>query len=176
MIKTISDLMSRRSVRSFKEEQITGEELETVLKAGTFAPTSMGAQSPWIVAVQNETLKSLLVKMNADVMGANNDPYYGAPTIVLVFAPALEDWKNSIYDGTLVLGNMMNAAHAIGLGTCWIHREREMFTTEEGKRMMKEFGLPDNLIGIGSLALGYSSSQTPPQAKPRKENYYRIVK
>ena len=171
----ITALVQRRSVRAYKPEQITDDELKTVLEAGTWAPTGMGRQDPWIVAVQNPELLKKLSKMNAAFLGMDTDPFYGAPTYVLVFGsdPAL--WANSVPDGSLVLGNMMNAAHAIGLGSCWINREREMFATEEGKALMKEFGLPDGLIGIGALALGYPAA-SPRDPKPRKENYYRIVK
>ena len=171
----ITALAKRRSVRAYKPEQITDDELKTVLEAGTWAPTGMGRQDPWIVAVQNPELLKKISKMNAAFLGVDTDPFYGAPTYVLVFGsdPAL--WANSVPDGSLVLGNMMNAAHAIGLGSCWINREREMFATEEGKALMKEFGLPDGLIGIGALALGYPAAP-PRDPKPRKEKYYRVVK
>ena len=168
-------LRERRSVRKFKKKQISDEQLKVVLEAGTYAPTSMGCQNPWIVAVQNTELRARLSEMNRVIWGHNTDPYYGAPTIVLVFASRPEKWVNSIYDGTLVLGNMMNAAHAVGLGSCWIHREREMFDTEEGKELMRQFGLPDGLMGIGSIALGYPEI-VPQHPKARKENYYRIIK
>ena len=168
-------LRERRSCRSYKPEQITDDELKTVLEAGTWAPTAKGLQDPWIVAVQNPELLKKLSRMNAAFLGVDSDPFYGAPTYVLVFGSDPAVWKNSVQDGSLVLGNMMNAAHAIGLGSCWINREREMFATEEGKSLMKEFGLPDGLIGIGALALGYPAA-APRDPKPRKENYYRIVK
>jgi nitroreductase len=171
----ITALIQRRSVRAYKSEQITDDELKTVLEAGTWAPTGMGRQDPWIVAVQNPELLKKLSRMNAAFLGVDSDPFYGAPTYVLVFGSDPAVWKNSVQDGSLVLGNMMNAAHAIGLGSCWINREREMFATEEGKSLMKEFGLPDGLIGIGALALGYPAA-APRDPKPRKENYYRIVK
>ncbi len=171
----ITALAQRRSVRAYKPEQITDDELRTVLEAGTWAPTGMGRQDPWIVAVQNPELLKKLSLMNAAFLGVDSDPFYGAPTYVLVFGSDPAVWKNSVPDGSLVLGNMMNAAHAIGLGSCWINREREMFATEEGKALMKEFGLPDGLIGIGALALGYPAAP-PRDPKPRKENYYRIVK
>ena len=173
--EVIMALKTRRSVRSYKPDQITVDELKTVLEAGTWAPTAMGYQDPWIVAVQNPELLKKISRMNAAVWGRDIDPFYGAPTYVLVFASDPAQWKNSVPDGSLVLGNMMNAAHAIGLGSCWINREREMFATEEGKALMKEFGLPDGLIGIGALALGYSAGPAR-DPKPRKENYYRIVK
>ena len=168
-------LKERRSCRSYKSEQIKDEELQAVLEAGTYAPTGMGYQDPWIVAVQNKELREKLVRMNAAVMGAKSDPYYGAPTIVPVFGSSLEKWGNSVCDGSLVLGNMMLAAHALGLGSCWINREREMFATEEGKELMKSFGLPEGLIGIGSVALGYPAA-APNPPKPRKEGYSRVIK
>ncbi len=171
----IKALKTRRSVRAYKPEQITDDELRTVLDAGTWAPTAKGLQDPWIVAVQNPALLKRISRMNAAVWGRDEDidPFYGAPTFVLVFGSA--DWVNAVPDGSLVLGNMMNAAHAIGLGSCWINREREMFDTDEGKALMAELGLPDGLIGIGALALGYPAAP-PREPKPRKENYYRIVK
>ena len=168
-------LRERRSCRSYKPEQIQDEELQAVLEAGTWAPTGMGRQDPWIVAVQNPELLKKISKMNAAFLGTDSDPFYGAPTHVLVFGSDPAVWANSVPDGSLVLGNMMNAAHAIGLGSCWINREREMFATPEGKALMKEFGLPEGLIGIGALALGYPAAP-PRDPKPRKENYCRIVK
>lgn len=164
---------TRRSCRRYKPEQITDEELKAVLEAGTYAPTSRGMQSPYIVAVQNEEVLSRLAKMNADIMGVTSNPYYDAPTCVLVFAPSLAN--NPVQDGSCVLENMMLAAHALGLGSCWIHREREMFATEEGRRLMEEWGLPEGLMGIGALALGYPDGETAP-AKPRKPEYFRIIK
>ena len=167
-------LRTRRSIRSYKPEQITDDELKTVLEAGTWAPTAKGLQDPWIVAVQKPELLKRICRMNAAVWGREDiDPFYGAPTYVLVFATA--DWVNALADGSLVLGNMMLAAHAIGLGSCWINREREMFATEEGKALMAELGLPEGLMGLGALALGHPAAP-PKEPTPRKENYYRIVK
>ncbi|MBQ9587275.1 MAG: nitroreductase [Bacteroidales bacterium] len=168
-------LRERRSVRSFKSEQISDDELNAVLEAGTYAPTGMNYQDPWIVAVQNPDLVQRLSRMNAAVMNTDSDPYYGAPTIVLVFASRPEKWPNGMADGSLVLGNMMNAAHAIGLGSCWINREREMFDTDEGRELLRQFGLPDSLMGVGALALGYPAAPARP-ARPRKDNYYRVVR
>ena len=168
-------LRERRSCRSYKPEQIKDNELQAVLEAGTWAPTGMGRQDPWIVAVQNPELLKKISKMNAAFLGVDTDPFYGAPTYVLVFGSDPAVWANSVPDGSLVLGNMMNAAYAIGLGSCWINREREMFATAEGKALMQEFDLPEGLIGIGALALGYPAGPAR-DPKPRKENYYRIVK
>ena len=166
-------IRTRRSCRSYKPEQITDEQLNVVLEAGTYAPTSRGLQSPFIVAVQNDALKERLAKMNAEVMEVTTNPYYDAPTYVLVFVP--EDAPNGVQDASLVLENMMLAAHAQGLGSCWIHREREMFATEEGKELMRQWGLPEGLIGIGALSLGYPDGEPSP-AKPRKEGYARVIK
>ena len=166
-------IRTRRSYRSYQPEQITDEQLNAVLEAGTYAPTSRGLQSPFIVAIQNEELKARLAKMNAEIMGVTTNPYYDAPTYVLVFVPS--DAPNGIQDASLVMENMMLAAHAQGLGSCWIHREREMFATEEGKELMQQWGLPEGLVGIGALALGYPNGEPSP-AKPRKEGYTRVIR
>lgn len=166
-------IRTRRSYRSYKPEQITDDELDAVLEAGTYAPTSRGLQSPFIVAVQNEELRKRLAEMNARVLGVTSNPYYDAPTYVLVFVPA--DAPNGVQDASLVMQNMMLAAHAQGLGTCWIHREREMFATDEGKELMNHWGLPEGLIGIGGLALGYPEGE-PFAPKPRKEGYARVIR
>lgn len=173
--KIIESIKTRRSIRKFLDRQVNDDELNTVLDAGTYAPTGKNSQDPIIIAVQNPEIRSELVRMNAGILGIDSDPYYNAPTIVLVFAPAPEDNRNSVPDGSLVLGTMMLAAHAIGLASCWINREREMFSTEEGKALMKTFGVPENYIGIGALALGYPAIPNP-KALPRKENYYKIIK
>ena len=174
MKTTFLDIIrTRRSYRSYKPEQITDEQLNAVLEAGTYAPTSRGLQSPFIVAIQNEALKARLAKMNAEIMGVTTNPYYDAPTYVLVFVPA--DAPNGVQDASLVLENMMLAAHAQGLGSCWIHREREMFATEVGKELMQQWGLPEGLVGIGALSLGYPEGEPAP-AKPRKEGYTRVIK
>ena len=166
-------IRTRRSCRSYKQQQITDEQLNVVLEAGTYAPTSRGLQSPFIVAIQNKDLLKQLAEMNAEVMGTTTNPYYDAPTYILVFVP--DGFANGVYDAALVLENMMLAAHAQGLGSCWIHREREMFATEEGKELMKQWGLPDGLIGIGALALGYPEGEPAP-AKPRKDGYTRVIR
>ena len=171
--EVLKAIRERRSIRRFKPEQVTDEELKTILEARTWAPTGHGSQDPWIVAVQNEALRKRLTQLNAQIMGVSSDPYYGAPTLVLVFAS--KDNENNYRDGSLVLGNMMLAAHSIGRASCWINREDKMFETTEGKQIMKELNLPDGLMGVGALSLGYAASQ-PHTVKPRKEEYYRIVK
>jgi len=167
-------LRERRSIRRYKPEQIKDEELQAVLEAGTWAPTAKGMQDPWIVAVQRPDLVQRIDRLNGEVWG-HPQPFYGAPTIILVFGSDPAVWPNSVPDGSLVLGNMMLAAHAIGLGSCWINREREMFALPEGKELMREMGVPEDLMGIGALALGYPASY-PHSVKERKDNYFRIIK
>lgn len=166
-------IKERRSIRRYKDEQISDEELKTVLEAGTWAATGHGTQAPYIVAIQNPEICSLLRKMNAEIMGVESDPYYGAPTIVIVLAP--ENNPNHIKDGSLILGNMMLAAHSIGLASCWFNREDAMFASEQGKKLLQDWQLPEGLVGIGALSLGYASAH-PHTVKPRKEDYYRIIK
>lgn len=166
-------IQTRRSCRSYRPEQIADEQLEAILQAGTYALSAMGAQSPYIVAVQNPGKIAQLSAMNARVMNTSADPYYGAPTLVLVFAP--REAKNAVQDASCVLENMMLAAHALGVGSCWINREREMFATEEGVALMKQWGLPEGLCGVGALSLGYPAAEPSPR-KPRKEDYVRVIR
>ena len=170
-------IKERRSIRSYRPEQIADDELRTVLEAGTYAPTGHGRQDPWIVAVQNPAMRERLSRMNASFMNPapDGDPYYGAPTIVLVFCSQPEQCPTGFADGSLVLGTMMLAAQAAGLGSCWINREREMFATPEGRKIMAELGLPEGLMGVGALALGYAAAPPKPN-KSRKDNYYRVIK
>lgn len=164
-------LKTRRSVRKYRPEQIRPEELDAVLEAGTYAPTARGAQSPVIVAVQDRETWDFISRLNAQVMGSESDPFYGAPSIVLVLADPSFD--TCVEDGSCVLATLMQAAHALGLASCWIHRERQIFESQEGKALLKKWGLPDNLRGVGAIALGYAEGD-PPQPKPRKADY--IVK
>lgn len=172
MNEVLKCLKERRSVRKYKTEQIKDSELNQILEAGTYAATGMGMQSPIMVVVQDPEMIAKLSKMNAAVMGVNSDPFYGAPTVVIVLADA--ERGTCVEDGSLVMGNLMNAAYAVGVDSCWIHRAREVFATEEGKALLKEWGIEGNYIGVGHCLLGYRDCELP-QAKPRKENYiYRV--
>ena len=163
--KMLELLKTRRSVRSYKPEQIAAQELDAVLEAGTYAPTGMGMQSPVIVAVQDAQTRQAVMELNQQARGGSGDPYYGAPTIVLVLADP--ERGTCVEDGACVLCNMMNAAHSLGLASCWIHGEREMFQLPEGKTLLRQWGLPETLRGVGSIALGYAAGPLP-QPKPRK--------
>ena len=167
---TITVLKSRRSCRNFDGRPITEEELNIILDAGTYAPTGMGRQSPIMVAVQDKETVAKLSKMNAAIMGTDTDPFYGAATVIVVLAD--KTMPTYIYDGTLVMGNLMNAAEAVGVQSCWIHRAKEEFESEEGKALLKKWGIDGDYEGIGHCVLGYGEKAP---AKPRKDKYiYRV--
>ena len=169
----MENLLTRRSVRQYTAEVPPMEVIEEICKAGTYAPTGMNRQSPIIIAVTNKEMRDRLSKMNAAVMGADNDPFYGAPVVLVVLAD--KNVHTYVEDGSLVMGNLMNAAHAKGLGSCWIHRAKEMFETEEGKQILKDLGIEGDYVGVGNCILGYTAGDYP-EAKPRKENWVYWVK
>ena len=171
MNNTINDIMNRRSIRKYKPEQITREELDVILQAGICAPTGKNRQSPILIAVQNKEVRDLLSRMNAQVLGMDVDPFYGAPTVVVVLAKA--DSPHAVQDGSLVLGNMMTAAKAIGLGSCWINRARVVFDSAEGKQLLARWGVEGDYIGVGNCILGYPDEE--PVMKPRKPDYIRYI-
>ena len=171
MNETLNVLRNRRSIRKYKAEQISEQELNAILEAGTWAPSGMGLQPSVMVVVQDaETLK-MLSAANAEIQGRpGTDPFYGAPTAVVVLADG--EKPNWLKDGSLVMGNLMNAAHSLGLGSCWIHRAREMFDAPEGKELLRKWGIPEQYRGIGNCILGYAEGK--PVKKPREAN--RIIK
>ena len=169
MNETMKTLIERRSCRSYKAEQIKKEELDAVLRAGIWAPTGMNRQHTKLVAVCDPETVSRLSKMNTAVMGTANDPFYGAPCVVIVFGDS--NVYTYVEDGSLAMGNMMNAAHSLGLGSCWIHRAKEMFESEEGKALMAKWGIPESYKGVGNCILGYIDA--PPADRPRLEG--RII-
>lgn len=168
MNETIRTLLERRSIRKFKPEQIKEDELNVILEAGMYAPSGANQQSPLFVVVQKEEILKKIDKMNADVMGKDMHPYYGAPTVVLVFADKSK--VTPIEDASLALGNMYNAAASLGIGSCWVHRTKEMFESAEGKELLKEWGVVGDYVGVGSCLLGYPDCELP-KAAPRKENF-----
>ena len=169
-------LYNRRAIRKFKPEQIKDEELDAVLKAGTYAPTAMGLQSPLIVSVQNKEDVETLNRLSAQIMGREGLPYYGAPTIIIVFYTeiARSDYFG-ILDASSVITNRLNAAYAVGLGSCWIHRSKEIFELDEGKALLKKWGINEKVVGVASMALGYSDMPQP-EPKPRREGYVVKIK
>ena len=166
---SIQLLKQRRSIRKYLPQQIRPDELDQILEAGTYAPTGMNRQTPIMVAIQDPEIIRLIEKENAKVMGDENlTPFYGAPTVVVVFADS--QIYTGFEDACLVMGNLMNAAAAIGVGSCWIHRAKQVFETPAGKALMEKWGIPDHYYGVGNCILGYAA-EVPP-AKPRKENYF----
>lgn len=164
------DLLTRRSVRKYTDRPVEDEKLDKVLTAGLYAPTGMNNQAPILVAVRDKATRDKLSRMNAAVMGASGDPFYGAPCVIVVLSdPERMTW---VEDGSLVLGNLMNAAHSLGLGSCWIHRAKECFDTPEGKALLRAWGVPENYRGVGNCILGYAAEE--PETKPRKSG--RIIK
>ena len=168
MNEIIKAMETRRSIRGYKEDMVPEELIAEVVEAGTYAATGMGRQSPIILAVTNKKVRDRLSKVNAEIMGTTGDPFYGAPVVLVVLAD--KSRPTYLYDGSLVMGNLMLAAHAVGVDSCWIHRAKEEFESAEGKELLKEWGLPENLVGIGHCILGYRDCEYP-EAKERKANY-----
>ena len=172
MNESLKALIERRSCRSYKPDPIPADILDQILEAGTYAATGMGRQSPIMIAVTDKETRDKLSRMNAAVMGASNDPFYGAPVVIIVLANRAV--PTYLYDGSLVMGNLMNAAHALGIASCWIHRAKEEFESAEGKAMLKKLGIEGDYEGIGHCILGYAAQESNAPA-PRKSNYiYRI--
>ena len=172
MNPVLQAIESRRSVRRFKPDMVPAELLDQVLQAGTYAATGMGRQSPIILAVTDPKVRDQLSRMYAAIMGSDKDPFYGAPVVLVVLAD--KSRPTCVYDGSLVMGNLMLAAHSLGLGSCWIHRAKEEFESPEGKALLASLGIQGEYEGIGHCILGYPEGELP-QPAPRKENWiYRI--
>lgn len=174
--ETLKVLESRRSCRKFKAEMIKDEELDAILKAGTFAPTGMNKQTPIIIAVTNKELRDKISEENRKIGGWQEgfDPFYGAPVILVVLADKGVS-PNYIYDGSLVMGNLMNAAESLGVGSIWIHRAKQEFESDFGKKILADLGIKGDFEGIGHVALGYIDEGGVKEAAPRKENYiYKV--
>lgn len=174
MKETLEDLKTRRSCRKYQEKQIDPKELDAIIEAGKYAPTGMGKQSPIMVVIQNKETITKLSKLNAAIIGSKSDPFYGAPTLIVVFSD--KNIPTHIEDGALVMGNLLNAAHAVGVDSCFIYRAKEEFETKEGKALLKEWGVGENYVGIGNCILGYGAEGGISPAAPRKSNYVVTVK
>lgn len=173
MSEVINNMKTRRSIRKYKPDMIPDDVLNRIIEAGTYAATGMGKQSPIIIAVTNKEIRDKFSKMNAEIMGVDSDPFYGAPVVLIVLADKAR--PTYVYDGSLVMGNLMLAAHAEGIGSCWIHRAKEEFESAEGKAFLKSLGIEGDYEGIGHCVLGYTDGEEP-KAMPRKENYVYCVK
>ena len=152
MSEVINNMKTRRSIRKYKPDMIPEDVLNRIIEAGTYAATGMGKQSPIIIAVTNKEIRDKFSKMNAEIMGVDSDPFYGAPVVLIVLADKAR--PTYVYDGSLVMGNLMLAAHAEGIGSCWIHRAKEEFESAEGKAFLKSLGIEGDYEGIGHCVLG----------------------
>ena len=174
MNETLKVLESRRSCRKFKPDAVKDEELKAIVKAGTYAATGMGKQSPIIIAVTDKKLRDEIAEENRKIGGwpEGFDPFYGAPAILIVLADKAV--PTHVYDGSLVMGNLMNAAESLGVASIWIHRAKEEFESEFGKNILKKLGIEGEYEGIGHCALGYAVEPAKPAA-PRKDNYAYFI-
>lgn len=170
----MKNMLTRTSVKKYKPDPVAKELLDQIIEAGTYAPTGRNLQSPIILAVTNTQVRDELSKLNAKVLGVpeGTDPFYGAPVVLVVLAN--KACNTRVYDGSLVMGNLQLAAHALGLGACWIHRAKETFEMPEGKALLEKLGIEGEYEGIGNCIVGYPDGEIP-AVKPRKENWVYYV-
>lgn len=175
MNKTLTDILTRRSVRCFDPERMpTDEQIATIVECGKFAANGMGFQHTKMIVITRRDVRDRLSRMNAAILGTQSDPFYGAPAVIMVLAKA--DWRNRVYDGSLVMGNLMLAAQAIGVDSIWIHRAKEECESEEGRELLRSVGIdPDEWEGIGHCALGFRKGEVP-APKPRKADFVHWIK
>lgn len=174
MNEALKVLETRRSCRNFDSEKLVSQEdLQAILKAGTYSATGMGKQSPIIIAVTNKEVRDQFSKENAKIMGTDSDPFYGAPVILIVLAD--KNIRTYQYDGSLVMGNLMNAAESLGISSVWVHRAKEEFESDFGKKILADLGIEGDYEGIGHCAIGYAAVPVNAPA-PRKDNYVYYIK
>lgn len=182
MNQTIRDIISRRSVKKYEDKPVPMELVEAVAKAGTYAPSGMNKQAAIILAVTNREMRDRLSRLNLDIIkgrgmatsSGHSDPFYGAPVVLVVLAK--KEIGTRVYDGSLVMENMMVAANSLGLGSCWIHRAKETFETEEGKQILHDLGISEEYEGIGNCILGYAAPDALKPQIARKDDYIVWVK
>ncbi len=174
MNETLKVLETRRSCRNFKPDMVNEEDLKAILRAGTYAATGMGKQSPVIIAVTDKATRDAISEANRKIGGWDEgfDPFYGAPVILIVLAK--KDIVTHVYDGSLVMGNLMNAAESLGVASIWIHRAKEEFESDFGKAILNKLGISDEYEGIGHCALGYAAGPLNDPA-PRKDDYIYCI-
>lgn len=175
MSELLEQMKKRRSIRKYKQDMIPQNVLNQIIEAGLYAANGMGYQNTIIIQVTNKEIRDEISRMNCKIGGWREgfDPFYGAPAMLIVLAK--KDWVNRVYDGSLVMGNLMLAAHELGIGSCWIHRAKEEFEMEWGKNLLKSLGIEDEYEGIGHCALGYIDG-TYPHSPKIKDNRVFFVK
>lgn len=173
MNEVIKNILTRRSIRKYKNDIIPQDIINQIIEAGTYAASGMNRQPAIIIAITNKEMRDRLSNLNAKIMGRpDKDPFYGAPVVLVVLAD--KNARTYLYDGSLVIGNMMLAAHSLNIGSCWIHRAKEEFETEEGKEILRDLGIEGDYEGIGHCILGYVDGEEPVPL-PRKENNVYII-
>ena len=174
MNEVIKAMLERRSIRKYKPDMVEKETIEQIIEAGLYAASGRNSQSTRIIAVTDKAMRDKLSDSNRAIGGWDEgfDPFYGAPVVLIVLRE--KDWPTSLYDGSLVMGNLMLAAHTLGVGSCWIHRAKEEFETEEYKAWLKELGLEGEFEGVGHCVLGYPDCELP-EAPARKEGHVFYV-
>ena len=170
-MEVFENILTRASTKKYKNDPVAKDLIDKIVEAGTYAPTGRNLQAPIILAVTNKEIRDKLSKANAGVMGMDNDPFYGAPVVLVVLAK--KEVRTRVYDGSLVMGNMLLAAHALGLGACWIHRAKETFEMPEWQEWLKTIGIDEEYEGIGNCVIGYP--EVTPSVKPRKENWVYYI-
>ena len=175
MSEVLKEMKERRSIRKYKADMVPQEILDQIIEAGLYAASGKGTQNTIIIQVTKKELRDEIAEMNRKIGGWEEgfDPFYGAPAMLIVLAR--KDWPTGIYDGSLVMGNLMLAAHDLGIGSCWIHRAKEEFETEWGKELLKSLGISGEYVGIGHCALDYADGEIPTAAK-RKVNRVFYIK
>ena len=174
MSEVMTNIKTRRSIRKYKPEMVPKDVIEQVMEAGIYAANGMGKQASIVVAVTNRAIRDKLSKDNCKIGGWREDfdPFYGAPVVLIVLA--VKDWRNRVYDGSCVIENMMLAAHDLGIGSCWIHRAKEEFDSEEGKQILAALGIQGDYEGIGHCILGYEQQPAAPAAPRKAGRVFRI--
>ena len=173
MNETMKTLLGRRSIRSFRPEPLKEDDLAAIVEAGIYAPSAKNLQSTKLVVVQDRETVALLSRINARIWGkGDTDPFYGAPMVIVVLSDSA--YPNWIQDGSLVMGNLMNAAWSLGVASCWINRAEEVFAESQGKALLRRWGLPERLMGVGNCILGYAAGEIP-APKPRKADFVKFV-
>lgn len=175
MSDVLNKIKTRRSVRKYKPDMVPQDVIDKIIEAGLYAANGMGYQNTIIIQVTNKELRDEIVKLNCEIGGWKEgfDPFYGAPAMLIVLAK--KDWRNKVYDGSLVMGNLMLAAHELGVGSCWIHRAKEEFETDWGRNLLKSLGIEEEYEGIGHCAIGYVDGEYP-KAHEIKENRVYYIK
>lgn len=174
MNQTIKDMLERRSVRNFKPDLLPKEVIDQIIEAGLYAANGRGHQASIIIAVTNKELRDRLSAANCKIGGwaEDFDPFYGAPVVLIVLAE--KDWPTHVYDGSLVMGNLMLAAHSLGVGSCWIHRAKEEFESDEYKELLHSLGIDGEYEGIGHCALGYTDGDLAGPAERKNGHVFYV--